>query len=77
MFKTLPLVSGMAIVLGLTLGSFAQEKQVTTDPGTPKLIMESMAHDFGTVISGTPLSYSFTVKNEGTADLLIKNVAPS
>jgi hypothetical protein len=77
MLKTIRLAAGMAVVLGLPICAIGQEKQVTTDPGSPKLTMESVVHDFGTVVAGTPLTYSFKVKNEGTADLLIKNVAPS
>jgi hypothetical protein len=80
MQKTIKLVFGTALVVGLAMCAMAQETQVTqvtTDAGSPKLIIESLVHDFGTVVSGTPLTYTFKVKNEGTADLLIKNVAPS
>jgi len=77
MLKTFRLVSGIGILLALGLCAFGQEKQVTTDPGSPKLTMESVMHDFGTVVAGTPLTYTFKVKNEGKVDLLIKNVAPS
>jgi hypothetical protein len=77
MQKTMKLVVGMVLFLGLAMCAMAQETKVTTDAGSPKLTMESLVHDFGTVVSGTPLTYTFKVKNEGTADLLIKNVAPS
>jgi len=75
--STLRLFLGLVMVVGLAAGSLAQEIRTTTDPGAPKLTMESMVHDFGTVVSGTPLSFTFKVKNEGTAELQIKNVAPS
>ena len=75
--KTPRLVAGIAVFLGLTVCGLAQEKQVTGDPPNPKLILESPVHDFGTVVAGTPLAYTFKVKNEGTTDLLINNVAPS
>lgn len=77
MLNTLRFFFGIAVFLGLTVCVLAQEKQVTTDPPSPKLIMDSFVHDFGTVVAGTPLTYSFKVKNEGTSDLLINNVAPS
>ena len=77
MLKTIRLVAALALFSGLPLCSLAQERQLTTDPGNPKLTIEAVVHDFGTVVSGTPLTYTFKVKNEGTADLLIKNVAPS
>jgi len=77
MLKTIRLVAAPILFLALAICGLAQEKQVTTDPGSPKLTIEAVVHDFGTVVSGTPLTYTFKVKNEGTADLLIKNVAPS
>jgi hypothetical protein len=42
----------------------------------PRLVIESLTHDFGEVKAGTPLRYAFKVKNEGKADLLINNVSP-
>lgn len=43
----------------------------------PQLVIASMEHSFGTVKPGTPLTYSFVIKNKGKANLEIKNVAPS
>jgi hypothetical protein len=43
----------------------------------PELSIVSMEHSFGTVKAGTPLNYSFVVKNKGKADLEITAVAPS
>lgn len=77
MQKSLRMVVGIALVLALAISAVAQETQATTDAGSPKLTIDSVVHDFGTVVSGTPLTFTFKVKNEGTADLLIKNVAPS
>lgn len=51
-----------------------QEKQKGS---SPKLVTQSFTHDFGEVEAGNPLNYSFIIKNEGSADLQIKNVAPS
>lgn len=47
------------------------------DGAKPKLSIPSLQHSFGTVKAGTPLIYSFQIKNEGKVDLEIKNVAPS
>jgi hypothetical protein len=47
------------------------------DGGTPKLSTPSLEHSFGSVKAGTPLTYSFEIKNEGDADLEIKSVSPS
>ena len=77
MQKTIQLIVGIALFLGVAICAVAQETPATTDAANPKLTMESLVHDFGTVVAGTPLTYTFKVKNEGTADLLIKNVAPS
>ena len=43
----------------------------------PILVIDSFTHDFGEVKPGTTLRYAFKVKNQGKADLLINNVAPS
>ncbi len=45
--------------------------------GSPKLVMESLEHDFGKIKEGRPTSYSFLVKNQGTGALQIENVAPT
>ena len=67
------------LALALAAGAFAQ-KQAPPPPspaGTaPAMVIDSLTHDFGEVKSGTPLKYAFIVKNKGTADLLISNVAP-
>jgi len=43
----------------------------------PRLAIASLEHSFGTVKPGTPLSYTFKIKNEGQSDLEIKSVSPS
>ena len=45
--------------------------------GKPVLVISSFEHSFGEVTAGTPLSYSFEVKNRGESDLEIKSVNPS
>ena len=44
---------------------------------TPKLVIASVEHSFGTVKPGTPLTFSFQVKNDGKTTLEIKSVSPS
>lgn len=39
--------------------------------------MKSLEHSFGTVKAGTPLNFTFEVRNEGEAVLEIKSVSPS
>lgn len=49
----------------------------TSSSAVPILVIDSFTHDFGEVKPGTTLRYAFKVKNQGKADLLINNVAPS
>ena len=65
----------IALVLAFALTGAAQgQKDATAE--LPKLVIESFTHDFGEVKAGTPLNYSFVIKNQGKANLEIKNVAP-
>lgn len=43
----------------------------------PECSIAATEHSFGAVKPGTPLTYSFVIKNTGKARLEIKNVAPS
>jgi len=47
------------------------------DGGKPRLSIPSLEHSFGSVKAGTPLTYSFEIKNAGKVDLEIKSVSPS
>lgn len=40
--------------------------------GVPKIVFESLTHDFGTVQPNKPLTHSFVFTNQGTAPLMIK-----
>jgi uncharacterized protein DUF1573 len=66
----------MLLVLALPSLGRSQEKQNERPPGEPKLVVEGATHDFGIIRPGTQLRHSFTIKNEGTADLVIKSVSP-
>ncbi|HEX4946369.1 MAG TPA: DUF1573 domain-containing protein [Blastocatellia bacterium] len=58
------------LLLLLAIPVIAQEK-------APKLVVEAFEYDFGKVKENTKASHTFTIKNEGTADVVIENVAPS
>ena len=60
----------LALSLVLALAAFAQTS-------APKLVLDSAAHDFGKVTEGSEIVHTFKVKNEGTAELVIKNVSPA
>jgi hypothetical protein len=64
----------LALVLGFATAVWGQESPAQN--GQPKLVIEAFAHDFGEVKPGAPLQFSFIIKNQGKADLLIKSVAP-
>ena len=69
-------VAAFALALLFATAAAAQEKKSNEPPATPRLMLESFSHDFGPVKSGTPLKYTFKIKNAGKADLLIKSVSP-
>jgi uncharacterized protein DUF1573 len=47
------------------------------DSGKATLSIPALEHSFGSVKAGTPLNYSFEIKNAGKVDLEIKSVSPS
>ncbi|HKP87140.1 MAG TPA: DUF1573 domain-containing protein [Blastocatellia bacterium] len=68
----------MLVVFALLLiPAFSASARENARPASPRLVIASLEHSFGSVKPGTPLSYTFTVKNEGDTDLEIKSVIPS
>jgi len=65
------------VVLGLLVSFAFSASAQDSSVGSPRLVTASLEHAFGTVKAGTPLNYTFQIKNEGKATLEIKNVAPS
>ena len=61
----------------LLVPAFSVAARETPQPGSPRLVIASLEHSFGKVKAGEPLSYTFTIKNEGDAELEIKSVSPS
>ncbi len=51
----------------------AQNKN-QTPVETPKIVFETLEHDFGTTKPNKPLTHSFIFKNQGTAELVIEKV---
>ena len=69
------LILTLALAASLAVPAAAQGKQAEQS-AEPKLVVSSFTHDFGEIKAGTPLTHSFIIKNQGKADLIIKNVAP-
>lgn len=69
-------IAALVAMLLFATAAIAQENPPKSNGGTPKLVIESPIHDFGEIKQGSPLRYTFKLKNEGTADLLIQNVQP-
>lgn len=57
--------------------AFSVDARTLQESKKPKLFIGSLEYSFGKVTAGTPLTYTFKVKNIGDADLEIKNVEPS
>ena len=53
------------------------DKEQKQEKGSPVMKFESVYHDFGTIKHGEKLSYTFTFKNTGNADLIINDAVPS
>ena len=62
------------LTFAFVLGSASLAQQKT---GAPKLVVDKVDFDFGKVTEGKPLSHTFKLKNEGSAELVIKNVSPA
>lgn len=69
---TLSLPILCAVWLALAVIAFGQAAT-----GAPKMVIKKTDHNLGEIKKGVSASYSFVFKNEGTADLEIKRVAPS
>ena len=64
----------VAVVSLLAAATYAQAAKAED---APKLVIKQTEHNFGEVKKGEIAQHAFVVKNEGKADLEIKNVAPS
>ena len=79
--KYIYILSFLAVVLltNCNKPDATDEEQKNSDndqgSGTPVMEFNSVYHDFGTVKHGEKLSCTFTFKNEGNADLIIKDAA--
>lgn len=72
-------MSRILLLIILATSGFAQGAPPQAPPrkGSPKIAMASFEHDLGEVKKSADVSHTFTFKNEGESDLVIKKVAPS
>jgi hypothetical protein len=67
----------LLVVFGLVVLSAFSASAQDSNMGSPRMVTASLEHSFGSVKPGTPLKYTFQIKNEGKETLEIKSVAPS
>jgi len=71
--RILAAVGGAMLALtSASLGQGSKDQQAG-----PKLAIQKLEHSFGEIKKGAVAQHTFTFKNEGKADLVIKDVAPS
>ncbi len=71
---------GFFVVLALVLGGSAAVSwgaEAPAVPKLPKLVLDRPDHSFGEVRAGTPIRYTFKLKNQGQAPLRILSVKPT
>src|SRR5690242_4721222 len=77
----LPVALAGGVSMALVASGASADPAVTPPAGPahpgPMLLVQGTSQDGGTVEEGTVLKYRFTVKNQGDADLEIKQVKPS
>ena len=66
-----------ATLIALLVASGVLAQTSAPPAAAPKLVMASNEHNLGEIKRGAEAKYTFAVKNEGKADLEIRNVAPS
>lgn len=73
MRNSLSVVAVMALLL---VGGALATVRAQGQENQPAIVIDEIVHDFGSVFEAQKYKYSFTVKNEGKADLVIKSVKP-
>lgn len=66
-----------ALLVLSTMLAFSVFANNESPAGGPRVAIKSLEHSFGAVKPGTPLKYTFEVKNEGETALEINSVSPS
>lgn len=72
-FITLP---GFVYLLALCNSSYKGLYAKSSQEIKPKAVFTELAHSFGTIKRGERVVHSFIIRNQGSGDLIIKNVVP-
>jgi hypothetical protein len=67
---------GLAVLLLLVFTFTAQSQTVAPGEKQPKVALAATEFNLGEVKQGEPVSHTFIIKNNGTANLEIKDVKP-
>jgi len=71
------LLIAVAITLAPSMVARAQSAPSQAKDAAPKLAIKELERSFGEIKKGAVVTHTFTFRNEGKADLEIRNVAPS
>jgi hypothetical protein len=75
------LAAAVIIMLALSFVARAQNgpgnRADQANQASPKIVIKQLEHNFGEIKKGAVAEHIFTFRNEGKADLQIRNVAPS
>ncbi len=70
------LFGGLTVMFAVSVGMLALEDSVSA-ASTPKIVSDTIDHDFGEMEAGSEQTHTFTITNEGDADLVIQDVKTS
>jgi hypothetical protein len=69
--RTALCLCGLLLVL---LSDVAAVQQSPSSPAAPRAVVVDDVYDFGTIDQGSIVSHSFTIRNDGTAPLIVSSV---
>ncbi len=70
------LVSFFFLFFALVGQPWAGSQGKSKPTGGPSLVISNPTYEAGKVLEGSEIVHTFVLKNEGTKDLIIKNVKP-
>lgn len=79
LFSLLLFATGACKIKNASAESMNQEEPVLerSENGQPLIVFSAESHDFGDISSGEKVSFTFSYRNEGNANLIIKSASAS